>query len=331
MTRVRVAVDAMGGDRAPEEVVAGAIEAASDEVEPVLYGRHELLEPLAGDLEIVHTEDVVAMDEKPADAAREKRESSMFGACRAVGEGSAGAVVSAGNTGAMLAAGLLEIRRLPDVHRPGIAVPLPSIGGTSVLIDAGANADARPEHLVQFAQMGAVFAQEVLAVREPAVALLSIGEEAEKGNRLVRETHPLLEEASGLHFIGNVESRDLLEHVADVVVCDGFTGNMTLKLMEGTIKTLLDALRAEITSSPGGKLGGLLIRPAARRLRHRLDPDTYGGAYLLGLRGLAVIAHGSSSRTAIANAIRLGAQGARAQVVERVSLRLAERVGAIRT
>jgi glycerol-3-phosphate acyltransferase PlsX len=331
MARVRVAVDAMGGDRAPDEVVAGAIEATSDEVEPVLYGRRELLEPLAGDLEIVHTEDVVAMDDKPADAAREKRESSMFVACRAVGEGSAGAVVSAGNTGAMLAAGLLEIRRLPDVHRPGIAVPLPSIGGTSVLIDAGANADARPEHLVQFAQMGAVFAQEVLTIREPAVALLSIGEEAEKGNRLVRETHPLLEEAPGLHFIGNVESRDLLEHVADVVVCDGFTGNMTLKLMEGTIKTLLDALRAEITSSPGGKVGGLLIRPAARRLRHRLDPDTYGGAYLLGLRGLAVIAHGSSSRTAIANAIRLGAQGARAHVVERVSLRLAERVGAIRT
>jgi phosphate acyltransferase len=331
MTRVRVAVDAMGGDRAPEEVVAGAIEAASDEVEPVLHGRRELLEPLAGDLEIVHAENVVAMDDKPADAAREKRESSMFVACRAVGEGSAGAVVSAGNTGAMLAAGLLEIRRLPDVHRPGIAVPLPSIGGTSVLIDAGANADARPEHLVQFAQMGAVFAQELLAIREPAVALLSIGEEAEKGNRLVRETRPLLEEASDLHFIGNVESRDLLEHVADVVVCDGFTGNMALKLMEGTIKTLLEALRAEITSTPGGKVGGLLIRPAARRLRHRLDPDTYGGAYLLGLRGLAVIAHGSSSRTAIANAIRLGAQGARGHVVDRVSLRLAERVGAIRT
>jgi glycerol-3-phosphate acyltransferase PlsX len=328
MTRVRVAVDAMGGDRAPEEIVAGAIEAASEEVEPILYGRRELLEPLAGDLEIVHTEGVVAMDEKPADAAREKRESSMFVACRAVGEGTAGAVVSAGNTGAMLAAGLLEIRRLPDVHRPAIAVPLPSIGGVSVLIDSGANADARPEHLVQFAEMGSVFAQELLAVTKPAVALLSIGEEAEKGNRLVRETHPLLEAAAGLNFIGNVESRDLLEHVADVIVCDGFTGNMALKLMEGTIKTLLDALRAEISSSPGGKVGGLLIRPAARRLRHRLDPDTYGGAYLLGLRGLAVIAHGSSSRTAIANAIRLGAQGVRAQVVERVSSRLAERVGA---
>jgi glycerol-3-phosphate acyltransferase PlsX len=328
MQKVRVAVDAMGGDRAPEEIVAGALEAASDEVEPVLYGRHEVLEPLAEGLAIVNTEDVVAMDEKPADAAREKRGSSMFVACRAVGEGTSGVVVSAGNTGAMLAAGLLEMRRLPDVHRPAIAVPLPSIGGTSVLIDAGANADARPEHLLQFAHMGAVFARELLGIPEPAVALLSIGEEAEKGNRLVRETHPLLVDAAGLRFVGNVESRDLLQHVADVVVCDGFTGNMALKLMEGTIKTLLDALRTEISSSPRGKVGGLLIRPAARRLRHRLDPDTYGGAYLLGLRGLAVIAHGSSSRTAIANAIRLGAQGVRGQVVERVSARLAERVGA---
>jgi phosphate acyltransferase len=329
MQRVRVAVDAMGGDRAPEEIVAGALEAASDTVEPVLFGRRELLEPLAQRLEVVHADDVVAMDEKPADAAREKRQSSMFAACRAVGEGTAGAVVSAGNTGAMLAAGLLEIRRLPDVHRPAIAVPLPAIGGTSILIDSGANADARPEHLVQFGHMGAVFAQEILELGEPTVALLSIGEEPEKGNRLVRETRPLLDQ-SGLRFVGNVESRDLLSHPADVVICDGFTGNMALKLMEGTIKTLLEALRTEITSTPVGKLGGLLIRPAARRLRHRLDPDTYGGAYLLGLRGLAVIAHGSSSRTAIANAIRLGAQGARAQVAERVSARLAERVGALR-
>jgi glycerol-3-phosphate acyltransferase PlsX len=226
----------------------------------------------------------------------------------------------------MLAAGLLEIRRLPDVHRPAIAVPLPAIGGTSLLIDAGANADARPEHLVQFAHMGSVFAQELLDVTEPTVALLSIGEEAEKGNRLVRETHPLLEEAR-LRFVGNVESRDLLRHAADVVVCDGFTGNMSLKLMEGTIKTLLDTLREEISATAAGKVGGLLIRRSAGRLRRRLDPDTYGGAYLLGLRGLAVIAHGSSSRTAIANAVRLGAQGVRAGVVERVSTRLAERVG----
>jgi phosphate acyltransferase len=327
MTRIRVAVDAMGGDRAPEEIVAGAVEARSDTVEPVLFGRREELEPLAQGLEIVHAEDVVAMDEKPSDAAREKRASSMFAACRAVGEGSAQAVVSAGNTGAMLAAGLLEIRRLPDVHRPAIAVPLPSIGGTSVLIDAGANADARPEHLVQFGHMGSVFAEEILAIPKPTVALLSIGEEPEKGNRLVRETHPLLE-TSRLDFVGNVESRELLAHAADVVVCDGFTGNMALKLMEGTIKTLLDEFRKEIEESARGKLGGLLIRPAARGLRRRLDPDTYGGAYLLGLRGLVVIAHGSSSRTAIANAITLGAQGAAGKVVERVAARLGKEVAA---
>jgi phosphate acyltransferase len=327
MQRIRVAVDAMGGDRAPEEIVAGALEAASADLEPVLYGRRADLEPLAGELTVVHSDEIVAMDEKPSDAARDKRGSSMFAACRAVGEGEADAVVSAGNTGAMLAAGLLEIRRLPDVHRPGIAVPLPAIGGTSVLIDAGANADARPEHLVQFAHMGAVFAEEVLGVSEPTVALLSIGEEPEKGNRLARETHALLA-AGPFRFHGNVESRDLLRHAADVVVCDGFTGNMALKLMEGTIKTLLDTLRTEIGSTGRGRLGGLLIRPAARRVCLRLDPDTYGGAYLLGLRGLSVIAHGNSSRTAIANAIRLGAQGARAGVVERASARLAERVGA---
>jgi phosphate acyltransferase len=325
--KIRVAVDAMGGDRAPEEIVAGALAARSDTVEPVLFGRREILEPLAEGLGIVHADDIVAMDEKPSDAAREKRESSMFAACRAVGEGDAQAVVSAGNTGAMLAAGLLEIRRLPDVHRPAIAVPLPSIGGTSVLIDAGANADARPEHLVQFGHMGSVFAEEILGISDPNVALLSIGEEPEKGNRLVRETHPVLE-ASHLDFVGNVESRELLAHAADVVVCDGFTGNMALKLMEGTIKTLLDELRKEIEASPRGKLGGLLIRPAARGLRKRLDPETYGGAYLLGLRGLVVIAHGSSSRTAIANAITLGAQGAAGNVVARLAARLEEEVAA---
>src|ERR671925_1265268 len=284
MSRIRVAVDAMGGDRAPEEVVAGALAAASQGVGPVLFGRREQLEPVAAGLEIVHVDDVVAMDEKPSDAARDKRASSMFAACRAVGEGQAGAVVSAGNTGAMLAAGLLEIRRLPDVHRPAIAVPLPAVGGPSVLIDAGANADARPEHLVQFGHMGAVFAEEILGLAEPSVALLSIGEEPEKGNRLVREAHPELA-ASGLRFVGNVEGRGLLAKAADVVVCDGFTGNMALKLLEGKIRTTLDAFRAEITASRRGRLGGLLIRPAARALRERLDPETYGGAYLLGLRG----------------------------------------------
>jgi glycerol-3-phosphate acyltransferase PlsX len=327
MAPVRVAVDAMGGDRAPEEIVAGALAAASPEVAPVLYGPRDVLEPLAGGLEIVHAEQVVAMDDKPSEAVREKRESSMFLACRAVAEGDAEVVVSAGNTGAMLAAALVELRRLPDVHRPGIAVPIPAIGGDSILIDAGANADARPEHLVQFAHMGAVFANEIAGIQRPTVALLSIGEEPEKGNRLVREAHAELVAEPGLDFVGNVEGRDLLRKAADVVVCDGFTGNMALKLLEGTIRTTLEAFREEITATTRGKLGGLLIRPAARALRTRLDPDTYGGAYLLGLRGLAVIAHGNSSSTAIANAIRYGARGVVAGVVDRVADRLAARVG----
>jgi glycerol-3-phosphate acyltransferase PlsX len=206
-------------------------------------------------------------------------------------------------------------------------VPLPAIGGTSILLDAGANADARPEHLVQFAHMGAVFAEELVGSANPTVGLLSIGEEPEKGNRLVREAHAELVAAHGLDFVGNVESRDLLRKAADVVVCDGFTGNMALKLLEGTIKTTLDAFREEVTASLRGKLGGLMIRPAARALRSRLDPDTYGGAYLLGLRGLVVIAHGNSSRTAVANAIRYAARGVRGGVVDRVGDRLHARVG----
>ncbi|HET9215099.1 MAG TPA: phosphate acyltransferase PlsX [Gaiellaceae bacterium] len=322
---VRVAVDAMGGDRAPEEIVAGALEAASADVVPVLYGPRDVLEPLAGGLEIVHTDAVVAMDEKPSDALREKRDSSLFRSCRAVRDGDADAVVSAGNTGAMLAAALVEVRRLPDVHRPAIAVPLPALGGPSILLDAGANADARPEHLVQFAHMGAVFAEEVAGLDRPTVALLSIGEEPEKGNRLVREAHEQLAAAPGLRFVGNVESRDLLRKAADVVVCDGFTGNVALKLLEGTIKATLETFREEVTASLRGQVGGLLIRPAARALRTRLDPDTYGGAYLLGLRGLVVIAHGNSSRTAIANAIRYAARGVAGSVVDRVAERLATR------
>jgi phosphate acyltransferase len=327
---VRVAVDAMGGDRAPQEVVAGAVAARAEGVEPVLYGRRDALEPLADGVPVVDAPDVVGMDEKPADAARTKRASSLFAVCRAVAEGEADAALSAGNTGALLAAGLVEIGRLPAVHRPAVAIPLPALRGPSVLIDGGANADARPEHLVQFAHMGAVFAEEVLAVARPSVALLSIGEEPDKGNRLVREAHELLAQTS-LRFEGNVEGRELLVGAADVVVCDGFTGNVALKTLEGGIGTALGSLRDEIASTWQGKLGGLLVRPAARRLRERLDPDTYGGAYLLGLRGLVVLAHGNSSRTAVANAVRLAAAGVRRGVVARVRARLADEPAATRT
>jgi phosphate acyltransferase len=319
----RIAVDAMGGDRAPEEVVAGALEAVGDDIEPILFGPAGLE---TSGLELVVAPQVIAMDEKPAEAVRTKPDSSLVAACRAVGEGDADAIVSAGNTGALLAASFRELRRLAGVARPAIAVVIPAKQGPTVLIDSGANADARAEHLVQFAHMGAVFAEEMLDVGDPEVRLLSIGEEAEKGNQLTLEAHGLLSVAEGVRFGGNTESRDLLLGAADVVVCDGFTGNVVLKLLEGTITTVLDALREEIVASRRGRVGGLLIRPAARHLRKRLDPDTYGGAYLLGLHGLAVIAHGNSSRRAIANAIRLAARGVEHDVVGRLAQRLPERV-----
>jgi len=309
----------MGGDNAPDEVVAGALEAASPQITPVLVGPPGLD---AGGLELVEARTTIGMDEKPGEAVRAKRDSSLVVACRVVHEGLADAVVSAGNTGAVLAAGLVEIRRLRGVNRPAIALVLPARRGPSLLIDAGANADARAEHLRQFAHMGSIFMQELLEIHDPEVRLLSIGEEPEKGSRLTLEAFGMLREDHDLNFKGNAESRDLLAGVADVVVCDGFTGNVVLKALEGTISTLLDVLREEIETSRRAKLGGLLIRPAARRLGERLNPDTYGGAYLLGLRGLAVIAHGNSGRRAIANAIRLAARGVEHDVVGRMQERL---------
>jgi phosphate acyltransferase len=316
---IRVAVDALGGDSGPEEVVAGALAARSEEIEPVLFGPAGLE---THGLELVVTTQEIAMDEKPADAVRGKPDSSLVAACRAVHEGHAQAVLSAGNTGAMLAAGLVHIRRVRGVLRPAIAVIMPTPKGPSVLIDSGANADCRAEHLLQFALMGSVFAEEILGIERPTVGLLSIGEEPEKGNQLTLEAHELLA-ASELNFQGNVESRWLLAHAADVVVCDGFTGNVVLKLLEGTIRTALDWLRREITATARGKAGGLLIKPAAARLRAHLDPETYGGAYLLGLRGLVVIAHGNSSRHAVANAIRFAARGVDHDVVGRLGERMA--------
>jgi phosphate acyltransferase len=320
---IRVAVDALGGDRAPEEIVRGAADAASDGIQPVLVGPASLE---THGLPLVEAAESIDMDDHAVDAVRARPDSSLVRAVRAVADGDADAVVSAGNTGAMLAASLLHIRRLPGVYRPAIAIVIPTKIGRSVLIDAGANADARPEHLVQFAHMGAVFAEEILEIRDPKVRLLSIGEEPEKGNQLTLEAHELLRAADHLRFGGNTEGRTLLEGEADVIVADGFTGNVALKTLEGTVRSLLDALRAELQASARGKLGGALIRPAARGLRARLDPETYGGGYLLGLNGLVVIAHGSSSRVAVANAIRHAARGVEHQVTERLRERLSSNV-----
>jgi phosphate acyltransferase len=320
----RVAVDALGGDNAPGEVILGALAAAADGIDVTLFGPAGLA---THGLPLVETTEEIDMADKPAEAVRGKPDSSLVAAVRAVADHEADAVISAGNTGAMLAAGLLHLRRLPGVMRPAIAVPIPARRGTSVLLDAGANADARPEHLLQFAHMGSVFSAELLDVPDPEVRLLSIGEEDAKGNQLTIEAHRLIREDSRINFGGNVESRELMRGAADVVVTDGFTGNIALKLLEGTIKELLAELRDELRSTATGKLGGLLIRPTARRMRKRFDPATYGGAYLLGLRGLAVIAHGNSGSDSIANAIRLAARGVEHGVVDRLAERLPERVG----
>jgi glycerol-3-phosphate acyltransferase PlsX len=315
-------VDALGGDHPPEEIIAGAVVAARDGVEPVIFGPADLD---THGLEHVVTSEMVEMDDKPAEAVRLKPDSSLVRAVRAVGDGDADAVVSAGNTGAVLAASLLHVRRLPVVYRPGIAIVIPTEHGPTVLIDAGANAEARPEHLLQFGHMGSIFAEEVLGIERPRVRLLSIGEEPEKGNQLTLDAHALLE-SSPLNFEGNVEGRALLEGAADVIVCDGFTGNVALKTLEGTIRSLLLALRSELESTTRGKLGGLLIRPSASSLRARLDPETTGGGYLLGLRGIVVIAHGSSSRVAISNAIALAGRGIEHDIVSRLQQTLPERV-----
>ena len=318
----RVAVDALGGDHPPDEIVAGAVDASTVAIRPIVYG------PAGLDthgLEHVVTTEMVEMDDKPGEAVRGKPDSSLVRAVRAVGDDEADAVVSAGNTGAVLAASLLHVRRLQGVYRPGIAVVIPTAHGPSVLIDAGANADARPEHLLQFGHMGAIFAEEVLGVEQPRVRLLSIGEEPEKGNQLTLDAHALLA-ASSLRFGGNMEGGSLLAGEADVIVCDGFTGNVALKTLEGTIRSLVTALRSEIVSTARGKLGGFLIKPAAGALRAQLDPELTGGGYLLGLRGIVVIAHGSSSRIAIASAIRLAARGIEHDVVSRLREALPERV-----
>ena len=319
---IRVAVDAMGGDNAPEAIIAGALQAASDRIEPILVGRRGI-DP--GGLAHIVADDVIDMHEKPGKAVRTKPRSSLVVACKLVADGKADVVVSAGNTGAMLAAGLLLLRRLPGIKRPAIAVIIPSRKGPSVLIDAGANADARPRYLLQFAHMGAVFAEEILEIKRPSVRLLSIGEEPEKGNALVIAAQKLLA-ASGLNFAGNAESRLILEHVADVLVCDGFTGNIAVKAIEGTARSLLLALSDAANDGLRTKVGGLLLRPALRSVRAQLDPDTHGGCYLLGLRGLAVIAHGDSGSWAVANAIRLAARGVEHRVVQRIAERMPSRV-----
>ena len=325
---VTIALDGMGGDRAPAEPVRGAIAAAREGVRILLVGDQAILAAeleaqggASSSIEIVHAPDVVGSDEDGAKAVRAKPESSLVVACKLVADGTAQAVMSPGNTGATLAAATLHIRRLPGVIRPGIAVVMPSALGPVVLIDGGANHETRSEYMQQFAVMGRLLARDVLEIPAPRVGLLSIGEEEGKGSELVQTTYDALEGTEG--FIGNIEGRDIPEGSVDVVVTDGFTGNVVLKMYEGVGTVLFREIRATLGASTRGRLGALLARPALRRLRAKFDADEYGGAYLLGVRGLVVIGHGNASGYAIANAIRMGARGVRQDLVQRVEAGLA--------
>ena len=313
-----VAVDAMGGDRAPEEIVAGARAAAGELGIPVvLIGDPERIGD-AGGLDVVPAREVIEMHEDPAKGVRRKKDSSLVRAAEAVRDGRASAMVSAGNTGAAMASALLRLGRLPGVARPAIATPIPVPGaGPTVLLDAGANAECSPEWLVQFAQMGSAFARVRFGLPEPRVGLLSIGEEETKGNSLVKEAHRLLASGAGgaaVKFIGNVEGRDLMTDAVDVVVTDGFTGNVALKTLEGGMKFLVGAVLGAI-SALGPEVSEQVIGALAP-LAGELDPDAYGGAMLLGVDGVCIISHGSSSARAIVNAIRVASEAVAAGLVD---------------
>ncbi|MFY9269938.1 MAG: phosphate acyltransferase PlsX [Candidatus Manganitrophaceae bacterium] len=309
---MKIALDAMGGDHAPADIVEGAVLAVRElDVEIVLVGdEKEIQKELSRrdtqglPLSIVHAPQKVEMHESPSSVVRKKRDSSIWVATELVKKLEAVAVISAGNTGASMATALFILGPLTGVERPAIATPLPTLKGTSILIDVGANVDCKPDHLHQFAIMGHIYAKEILGLPEPKVGLLSIGEEDTKGNELTKEVFKILKE-SPLRFIGNVEGRDVYTGAADVIVCDGFIGNIALKISEGLSDAIIQFLKREITASPFGKLGYFLLKPAFSRFKKKVDYAEYGGAPLLGVNGISIICHGRSSGKAIKNAVRV--------------------------
>jgi glycerol-3-phosphate acyltransferase PlsX len=314
-----VAVDAMGGDKAPAEIVAGAKQAVEELGVPVLLvGQPDAIgDP--GPCQVMPASEVIAMHDDPAQGVRRKKDSSLVRAAEAVRDGRASAMVSAGNTGATMASALLRMGRIKGVNRPAIATPIPVPGSTpTVLLDAGANAECSPAWLVQFAQMGAAFATSRYGIDKPRVGLLSIGEEETKGTPLVKETYALLSEGVGVNFIGNVEGRDILSDRVDVVVTDGFTGNVALKSMEGTLRFIVGKVFEAFMSSDEAKEASAVLLPALAPVADALDPDTTGGAMLLGVDGVCIISHGSSSARAIVNAVRVARDSVDGDLVARL-------------
>jgi phosphate acyltransferase len=333
--KVRVALDAMGGDKAPGEVVLGAIQAAREYGLGVyLVGREDAIQTELArhdthglDLPIIHTDEVIEMDEHPATAVRRKKNASMTIALQLVRDGAALGAVSAGNSGAMLAASLFTLKRVAGVERPALGGIFPTKDGVCLVIDMGANTDCKPEYLQQFALMGSIYMERIFQVQSPRVGLLANGEEESKGNQQVQEAHQLLKTSAatlGLNFIGNIEGRDIPAGVADVVVCDGFVGNVVLKLSEGLAETLIEMLRAQMTSSLPNKLAAGVLRPGLRKVFGRLDYAEYGGVPLLGVNGSAIIAHGRSNAKAIKNALRVARQTAETGVAAAIANGLAK-------
>lgn len=327
---MRIAVDAMGGDHAPEVVVEGAVAASAEPgIEVCLVGDskkiNELLDRLKArrsSISVIHASQVVPMGAHPIDAVRKMKDSSIVMAAQLVRDDKADAMVSAGSTGAAMAAATLILGRIKGIERPAIGSVIPTLKGACVLVDAGANVDCRTSHLVQFAVMGSVYAERVLGARNPKVALLNIGEEETKGCELVLEAYDRLRSWPGINFIGNIEGKDILAGEADVVVCDGFVGNVALKLAEGLAEVFFRLLRTEMTRTIRSRLGALLLRPGLLQIRRRLDYTEYGGAPLLGVRGVCVISHGRSNAKAMRSAIRVAGESAGQGVIAAIEARV---------
>ena len=309
---IKVAVDAMGGDYAPGEMVAGAVDAvnAKPGIQVLLVGQEQAVTAELSkftynkeQIQVVNAAEVIATDEPPVNAIRKKKDSSIVVGMNLVKKGEADAFVSAGSSGAILVGGQVIVGRIKGVERPPLAPLIPTEKGVSLLIDCGANVDARPSHLVQFAQMGSIYMEHVMGIRNPRVAIVNIGAEEEKGNALVKETFPLLKECPGINFIGSIEAREIPHGAADVIVCEAFVGNVILKLYEGVGATLISMVKGGMMSTLRSKIGALLVKPALRETLKSFDGSQYGGAPLLGLKGLVVKTHGNSKRTEVRNSI----------------------------
>lgn len=324
----RIALDAMGGDHGLPVNIAGALLARKEtDHEIILVGDRDLIQQ---ELEhhgardqflIQHAPTVVGMHEKPADACRSKKDSSIMVAAELVAQGKADALISAGNSGATMAASLWHLRRLPGVSRPAIATLMPTLVGNAIVLDVGANVDCKPKHLLQFAVMGSIYAHAILNIPSPRVGLLTIGEEEGKGNLVTVETHPMLK-ASGLNYVGHVEGRDVPSGVADVFVCDGFVGNILLKFGEGLAAAVLKLIKNEVRKHPLAIFGKYLLKGAFKELLRKTDPSEYGGAPLLGVNGVALISHGGADAKAIKNAVRIAGVFVEAGINRQISDRL---------